>query len=104
MRLLHAGAIAGLHSLGKGANRTPPDRAAAVIPSVGCGGSACRRRGPCAVRNGAFCGFQRGRTDRQDGKGLANVTTMPSAEHTRRDFLYIMTGAVAAAGAAAAAV
>ena len=34
-------------------------------------------------------------------KGLGIVTTMSSAEPTRRDFLYIATGAVAAIGAAA---
>jgi ubiquinol-cytochrome c reductase iron-sulfur subunit len=37
-----------------------------------------------------------------DRKGLAIVTTATSAEPTRRDFLYIATGAVAAVGAAAA--
>lgn len=35
-------------------------------------------------------------------KGLWIVTTVASAEPTRRDFLYIATGAVAAVGAAAA--
>jgi ubiquinol-cytochrome c reductase iron-sulfur subunit len=46
---------------------------------------------------------------RHDGKGLHTVTTTSpaehagsSAEHTRRDFLFIMTGAVAAAGVVAA--
>jgi Rieske Fe-S protein len=34
------------------------------------------------------------------GRGT-NVTTVSSAEHTRRDFLYIATGAVATVGAAA---
>jgi ubiquinol-cytochrome c reductase iron-sulfur subunit len=56
------------------------------------------------VREGVLDGFQRGRTDRQDWKGLETVTTISSAEPTRRDFLYIMTGAVAAAGAVAAVV
>ncbi len=37
------------------------------------------------------------------GRGL-DVTTVSSAGHTRRDFLYIATGAVGAVGAAAAAV
>jgi len=37
----------------------------------------------------------------EDKKGIANVTTMSSAEPTRRDFLYVATGAVAAFGAAA---
>ena len=42
--------------------------------------------------------FGCGRTD--DKKGTAQVTTMSAAEGTRRDFLYIATGAVAAVGAA----
>jgi ubiquinol-cytochrome c reductase iron-sulfur subunit len=37
-----------------------------------------------------------------DKKGLGIVTTTSSAEHTRRDFLFVATGAVAAVGAAAA--
>src|SRR5262249_35315823 len=36
-----------------------------------------------------------------DKKGTAHVTTMSSAEPTRRDFLYIATASVAAFGAAA---
>src|SRR5258705_10044294 len=40
-----------------------------------------------------------GRTDEQ--KGTAHVTTMSSAEPTRRDFLYIATASVAGIGAAA---
>jgi ubiquinol-cytochrome c reductase iron-sulfur subunit len=101
MRRLGAAAIAGLHSLGKGANRTPPDRAVRRLSG--------RTAGLPAAAGGMFGGLQRGRTDRHDGKGLHTVTTMSSAEHTqssaehtRRDFLYIMTGAVAAAGAVAA--
>jgi ubiquinol-cytochrome c reductase iron-sulfur subunit len=39
--------------------------------------------------------------DCEDKKGIANVTTMSSAEPTRRDFLYVATGAVAAVGVAA---
>ena len=42
--------------------------------------------------------FGCGRTD--DKKGTAQVTTMSAAEGTRRDFLYIATGAVATVGAA----
>ncbi len=39
-----------------------------------------------------------------DRKGTGNVTTSSSAGHaTRRDFLYVATGSVAAVGAAAAA-
>ena len=37
-----------------------------------------------------------------DKKGTAHVTTMSAAEPTRRDFLYVATGPVAAVGAAAA--
>src|SRR5689334_20905471 len=44
---------------------------------------------------GAGCGW----TDGQ--KGTAHVTTMSSAEPTRRDFLYIATASVAGIGAAA---
>jgi ubiquinol-cytochrome c reductase iron-sulfur subunit len=91
---LGARPIAGLRSYGKGANRTPPDRAVRRLQRPD-GGSACRRRGD-------FGGLQRGRTDRHDGKGLHSVTTTSSAEHSRRDFLFIMTGAVAAAGVVAA--
>jgi ubiquinol-cytochrome c reductase iron-sulfur subunit len=46
-------------------------------------------------------GAQRERANRQDGKGTATVASMSSADHTRRDFLYIATGAVGAIGAAA---
>jgi ubiquinol-cytochrome c reductase iron-sulfur subunit len=38
----------------------------------------------------------------RDKKGIGFVTTMSSAEPTRRDFLYIATGSVAAVAAAAA--
>lgn len=38
-----------------------------------------------------------------DQKGFGNVTTSTSAEPTRRDFLYVATGAVAAVGAVATA-
>src|ERR1700739_3046955 len=103
MRPLRAAAIAGLHSLGKGANRTPPDRAVRRFERPGGSAVAGRRRG-------IFGGLQRGRTNRHDGKGFHTVTTTSSAEHagssaehTRRDFLYIMTGAGAAAGGGGAA-
>src|SRR5476649_2883840 len=39
---------------------------------------------------------------KQPGDRAQDVTTVSSAEHTRRDFLYIATGAVGAVGAAAA--
>src|SRR5476649_2652153 len=39
---------------------------------------------------------------KQPGDRAQDVTTVSSAEHSRRDFLYIATGAVGAVGAAAA--
>src|SRR5665811_2478056 len=39
---------------------------------------------------------------KQPGERAQDVTTVSSAEHSRRDFLYIATGAVGAVGAAAA--
>src|ERR1017187_1641736 len=39
---------------------------------------------------------------KQPGERAQDVTTVSSAEHTRRDFLYIATGAIGAVGAAAA--
>src|SRR2546430_4015722 len=104
--------MAHLRSLGKGANKTPLDEAA--WPSLGerrAAGSpaAARRRLSCrALRERddpsaakltqpaqAGCG----RTDGQ--KGTTHVTTMSSAEPTRRDFLYIATASIAGIGAAA---
>src|SRR5450759_1664088 len=39
---------------------------------------------------------------KQTGERAQDVTTVSSAEHSRRDFLYIATGAVGVVGAAAA--
>src|ERR1019366_6793251 len=39
---------------------------------------------------------------KQPGERAQDVTTVSSAEHSRRDFLYIATGAIGAVGAAAA--
>src|SRR5947207_12368919 len=92
-------ARAGLRSSGKGANRTPrnraawppsPGRAAAGFPAV-MGGAT-----PGALEG---VGPPRGRIDGDREDPI--VTTMSSAEPTRRDFLYIATGAVGAIGAAA---
>ena len=88
--------FAGLHSLYKGANK--PRRIAVFRPSPGL------RRPPTATAECqgfapvAFAG-QRGWTVQLE-EGLATVTAI-SAEPTRRDFLYIATGAVGAVGAAA---
>jgi ubiquinol-cytochrome c reductase iron-sulfur subunit len=94
--------MAHLRSPVKGANRTPLGRAAwPPVPGTESGRFARHRRvapfflgvkGATAVRMGGS----------GDKKGIANVTTMSSAEPTRRDFLYIATGAVAAVGTAAA--
>ena len=53
-----------------------------------------------AILGAQSSGCSRGRAARTR-KGLDTVTTMSSAEPTRRDFLYIATGAVGAVGAAA---
>jgi len=45
MQLLAAGAIAGLRSYRKGANRTPPPRRPALLRAAACGPP--RRRGTC---------------------------------------------------------
>src|SRR5262249_19169335 len=103
-----------LHSRGKGANRTPLDFAAWPparkfgLPAGrrAAGSPAAARRRPRVPGSGA----SRPHLDyaaraRQaaggpiDEKGTAHVTTMSSAEPTRRDFLYIATSAVAAVGA-----
>jgi ubiquinol-cytochrome c reductase iron-sulfur subunit len=83
-----------LHSLRKGANRTPPDRAV-----------LSRQERPCrpAASSGTNLwsnGFSAGGL-RHQKRETEEVTTMSSAGHTRRDFLYVATGAVAAAGAVA---
>jgi ubiquinol-cytochrome c reductase iron-sulfur subunit len=76
-------------------------------------GRFARRRqaaSPCGVgasRGGPHAGKlpslrKRGCGRTGDKKGTAHVTTMSSAEGTRRDFLYIATGAAAAVGAAGA--
>ncbi len=87
-------AIAGLHSLRKGANRTPPLRRPAVS------GAAAPAR-PAALGNTRAPAA--GGRIRQPEERTQDVTTVSSAEqHTRRDFLYIATGAVAAVGGVAA--
>jgi ubiquinol-cytochrome c reductase iron-sulfur subunit len=95
---------AGLRSSGKGANRTILD---CVFPLFGRDKwSFCRRGGrgrrqPLrAVRIHALPGAV---PPAADEKGLGIVTTATSADHpTRRDFLFVATGAAAAVGAAAA--
>ena len=58
--------------------------------------------GPPRHRGTYVLGSSRGRRFKPAGGEDSDVTTVSSAEHTRRDFLYIATGAVGAVGAAAA--
>jgi ubiquinol-cytochrome c reductase iron-sulfur subunit len=91
-----------LRSPGKGANRTILD-----CCSAGLGEEKrffCRRggRGRRQPLSTAFGGSE-AVPSAADEKGLGIVTTASSADHpTRRDFLFVATGAVAAVGAAAA--
>src|SRR6195952_1206649 len=96
--------IAGLRSSGKGANRTILDC---------CSARLVRKSGLSAAAGAAGAGslFRvRFRVSgavplAADEKGLGIVTTASSADHpTRRNFLFVGTGAVAALGAAAAVV
>ena len=95
--------IAGLRSHGKGANRTILDclfrrfggGKAVFSAAAGAAGAGSHFR----VHIGRFPGRFRWL---QIKKGLGIVTTASSADHpTRRDFLFVATGAVAAVGAAA---
>ena len=90
------GAIAGLHSPGKGANRTPPDAPSSSSPRTGCGRPVRRRRQRFAD---AFAVSSAGGLTGQ-GRGLRRDDHVFGGA-TRRDFLYIATGAVGAVGAAA---
>jgi len=85
-------AMPGLHSHRKGANRAVPQRNLAVRKD--------QRRRPAPPPRSLTLGSSRGRMISR-GRGTEDVTTVSSAEHSRRDFLYIATGAVAAVGAAA---
>jgi ubiquinol-cytochrome c reductase iron-sulfur subunit len=94
--------IAGLRSSGKGANRTILD---CLFRPIGrekwsfCRRGGRGRRQPPPVRILAFPGAVPPAADK---KGLGIVTTASSADHpTRRDFLFVATGAVAALGGAA---
>jgi hypothetical protein len=62
MRPLRAAAIAGLHSLGKGANRTPPDRAVCRFERAGL------QRGLTAAAGGFSAVFSAGGSTGTTGK------------------------------------
>jgi len=66
-----------------------------VLPFQDC------RNGPPATCGTILDGTCRGRMTKPAGERDQDVTTVSSAEHTRRDFLYIATGAIGAVGAAA---
>jgi ubiquinol-cytochrome c reductase iron-sulfur subunit len=79
----------------KGANKTPPFAPSCLARDRP---RPVRRRLRQEFRPG---GLSAGGIHRQERERHA-VTTTSSAGHTRRDFLYVATGAVAAAGAVAA--
>ena len=93
--------IAGLRSSGKGANRTILDK----LFWLRWADEAIRLppRGPRGAGSPSRCVTPfSGRLRLQHEKGLGIVTTASSADHpTRRDFLFVATGAVAAVGAVA---
>jgi len=88
--------IAGLRLHGKGANKTAP----LALSCFALGG--CNR--PVRLPQDSSLGGLKPRMDLeiQPGERGPDVTTVSSAEHTRRDFLYISTAAVGAVGGAAA--
>ena len=101
---MHASApIAGLRSPGKGANRTILD---CLFRRIGGGkavfSAAAGAAGAGSLFRVAFWALPAEVPLAADKKGLGIVTTASSADHpTRRDFLFVATGAVAAVGAAA---
>src|SRR5262249_59630429 len=84
-----------LHSPHKGANKRPTGTCHPAFSGTGCGWTARRPRG------GVPGSPRAGRSSLDKGEDL-DVTTMSSAEPTRRDFLYIATASVGAVCAAAA--
>src|ERR1700739_470237 len=94
--------LAGLRYSGKGANRTildcmfRPVQAEQAVVSAAAGS-----RAP-AASPGRSLSRRWGWLPAADEKGLGIVTTASSADHpTRRDFLFVATGAAAAVGGVA---
>jgi ubiquinol-cytochrome c reductase iron-sulfur subunit len=90
-----------LRSPGKGANRTildymfcPVEQTGGCSAPAGSAGTGCFSLALSARSNGVG-------SPAAVRKGFAIVTTSSSADPTRRDFLYVATGAAAAVGAAA---
>jgi ubiquinol-cytochrome c reductase iron-sulfur subunit len=89
-----------LHSSGKGANRTILDCCCAIwgVEQRFSAAAGAAGAGSLPVALGAIGTVP----PAADKKGLGIVTTASSADHpTRRDFLFVATGAVAAVGTAA---
>jgi ubiquinol-cytochrome c reductase iron-sulfur subunit len=97
---LHAGLpIAGLRSSGKGANRTILDRLFSPDWARKRGLSAAagvRGRRQSSLRVSFYAALGDPLAAAEKGYGI--VTTASSAETTRRDFLFVATGAAAAVG------
>src|SRR2546423_5775692 len=49
------GAIAGLPLTSKGANKTPPERAALGLPKAGCGAAVAAVGAPCGAKSLMVC-------------------------------------------------
>jgi hypothetical protein len=91
MRMADGVSKAPLHSVGKGANRTPPDCVASDLPQAGVTGpsaaplasfphhGARRKRGRPAARV----------VERQDVKKGRDVIIISTAEPVRRGFLFV---------------
>jgi ubiquinol-cytochrome c reductase iron-sulfur subunit len=91
-----------LRSSGKGANRTILDCLFRLIGKGKSGFSAAAGAAGAGILFRSGLGVHRGGLLAADEKGFGIVTTASSADHpTRRDFLFVATGAVAAVGAAA---
>src|SRR5712691_4689650 len=85
--------MAHLHSLHKGANKRQPVRAIPPFPGPAAAGPPAD---PAVVFQGPLA-----RAGDPSTRERIDVTTMSSAEPTRRDFLYIATASLGAVGAAA---
>jgi hypothetical protein len=82
-----------LRSVGKGANRTPPDCVAADLPQAGATGSSAAPLEPFS-RYGGVRREREGRpaarvVERQDVKRVETVIVISTAEPMRRDFLSV---------------
>jgi ubiquinol-cytochrome c reductase iron-sulfur subunit len=87
---------------GKGANRTIQDCHLAALAEKGGPSAAAGAAGAGSLSGNAFERIRSGSTGCEAKKGCGNVTTASSADNpTRRDFLFVATGAAAAVGGVA---